>query len=305
MTHTEDSAKRLYRADGSPRPVGVIGYPINHSRSPIFQNAAFEYHKLPHRYQVWEVKPEELQSFLLGKQAEDFLGINVTIPHKQTVLDILETGTEEVESIGAANTLFLHEDQYLAGHNTDIGGFLEALEAEGCNPEGKRAMVIGAGGAARAIIYALANAGAVEVSVVNRTIEKATEICDHFAPHFPRCHIYPLPLDPAGWPMYRNPRELIIQATSFGLKEEEKNVDFPVSVQLMTGGRHPDRNTYFFDLLYGETPFLNTAKKEGGSHMIDGSKMLVYQGALSFELWTGLPAPREVMLQALQESMAK
>ncbi len=295
-----DTAKRLYRSDGSPRPVGVIGYPVAHSRSPIFQNAAFEYYNLPHRYEKWEVAPENLAAFIEEKRAEDFLGINVTLPHKESVLELLETGTPEVGETGAANTLFLHEDQYLAGHNTDVGGFLEALKAEGCDPNGKRAIVLGAGGAARGVIYALLTAGAFEVAVANRTIEKAEEICQHFQASFPNCHLHALPFDPAGWPNFRYPRTLVVNATSYGLHPGEDE-DFPISAADLSG-RNPERITYFFDLQYGETPFTRMAAKEGAAHVHDGSSMLVYQGALSFELWTGLPAPREVMQEALKKS---
>ncbi len=302
MTQPETPpTKRLYRADGSPRPVGVIGSPIAHSRSPYFQNAAFEYHNLPHRYEKWEVSPKNLGQFLSEMRGKDFLGINVTIPHKETVLELLETGTPEAGETGAANTLFLHEDQYLAGHNTDVGGFLETLKEVGYEPKGNRVMVLGAGGAARAVIYALLQAGVIEIALVNRNIERAMELSDYFSARFPQCHIYALPFDPAGWPMVRNPRSLVVNATSFGLAPEEKEAEFPISARQMSG-RNPDRKTYFFDLLYGDTPFIRTAQQEGGAHVLDGSKMLVYQGALSFELWTGLPAPREIMLEALRKS---
>ncbi|NWJ45977.1 MAG: shikimate dehydrogenase [Chloroflexi bacterium] len=299
MTQLPETTKRLYRADGTPRPVGVIGYPVSHSRSPQFQNAAFEYYNLPHRYEKWEVAPEDLAAFLLEMKNQDFLGLNVTIPHKESVLDHLETGTPEVGDVGAANTLFLHEDQYMAGHNTDVGGFLQVLKEEGCEVAGIRAMVLGAGGAARAIIYALAKAGAIEISIANRTIERAAELCDVFAEQFPNCHIFPLPFDSAGWPPNRNPRNLIVNTTSFGLKPEDKDKPFPFTAWQLSG-HHPDRMTYFFDLVYGDTPFLKQARSEKAQHMIDGTSMLVYQGALSFELWTGLPAPREVMLAAVQ-----
>jgi shikimate dehydrogenase len=298
MSQLPDTAKRLLRADGTPRPVGVIGYPVAHSRSPVFQNAAFAHYGLPHKYERYEVKPEALGDFLSDMKSQDFLGLNVTIPHKEAVLESLETGTEEVGETGAANTLFLHEDQYLAGHNTDIGGFLETLKEQEINIPGSRILLLGAGGAARAIAYALAKEGAVEIGVVNRTVARAEELCQHFVTQFPRCHIYPMPYDSAGWPMGRNPRELVVNTLPIGLKSDEQDIPYPFNARDMAGKRF-ERTTLFYDLLYGETPFLKQARADGAERLQDGTKMLVYQGALSFELWTGLPAPRDKMLEAL------
>src|SRR5690348_13517425 len=127
-------SSRLYQADDSPRQVGVIGYPVAHSLSPAFQNVAFEYHKLPHRYQKWEVTPEDLPGFIERVRSQNFLGINATLPHKQAVSRQADILSEEAAATGSANTLFFQEGQ-LAGHTTDVAGFLEALQAEGYNPD--------------------------------------------------------------------------------------------------------------------------------------------------------------------------
>jgi shikimate dehydrogenase len=295
--------KRLYRTDGTPRPVGVIGHPIDHSLSPLFQNAAFEAHGLPHRYEKWEVAPADLAAFLANLKNQDYLGLNVTIPHKETVIEWLETGTNEAGIIGAANTLFLHEEGgavALAGHNTDAQGFLESLKREASyNPKGQRTMVIGAGGSARAVVYALAKEGAFEIAVVNRNFERAVELVESIKENFLNCHIYAAPLDPAALPFNRNPRTLIVNTTSFGLAEEDKDKPFPLSAEMMSG-RNPERRTIFFDLIYrADTPFLREAKT-AEAFALNGKTMLVYQGALSFELWTGLPAPIEKMLSVLE-----
>lgn len=289
------STNRLYRADGSPRPVGVVGYPIGHSLSPDFQAVAFAGHHLPHRYEKWEVAPENLAAFLEKARQEDFLGLNFTLPHKQAAWAAANARSQEAEATGAVNTLLLDEDQGgWLGHNTDVGGFLEALQSEDYDPDRQRTMVIGAGGAARAAVYALASAGAIEIAVVNRTWEKAMELAGQINAQFPNSHIYATPLDPAAWPFNRNPRTLVVNATSQGILNPDE--PFPIDPDQMAG-RDADRRTLFFDLTYGDTPFLSVARAKA-AHLLDGLPMLVYQGALAFEWWTDLPAPRAQMLEA-------
>lgn len=291
----------LFNADGQPRTVGVIGYPVEHSLSPALQNAAFAYYKLPHRYQKWAVAPEELKAFLEKVKREEFLGLNVTVPHKQAVLPALDETDEVVKLTGAANTL-LADNGKLAGYNTDPAGFLEALKNEvNFDPRGKRTMVIGAGGAARGVVLALASQGASEIAVANRTYDKAVDLVAQFAPIFPNSHIYATPLDPASWPFNRNPRALVVNATSQGLLEPDK--EFPVSAEALSG-RDPDRHTIFFDLTYGDTPFLKMVRPLA-AHVLDGLTMLVYQGAQGFEFWTGLAAPISVMLEAARTALAE
>jgi shikimate dehydrogenase len=296
---TQELNSRLYLPDGSPRPVGVIGYPVAHSLSPVFQNVAFEQHNLPHRYEKWEVSPAELPAFVQRVRDEGFLGLNVTLPHKQAVAGLVDILSDEAGMANSVNTLFYHEGQ-LAGHTTDVAGFLEALKMEGYDPNRQRTMVLGAGGAAWAIVYALASAGAIEIAVANRTFERAAEIADALAPHFPNCNLYPTDLDPAAWPFNRNPRTLIVNATSQALTAPDE--PFPVTAEALAG-RNPERRTIFYDLTYGDTPFLKMART-AEAQAVDGLNMLVLQGARSFELWTGLAAPREKMLEAARSALA-
>ncbi len=298
----EAGAARLYRADGSPRPVGVIGFPIKHTLSPGIQGAAFAGHNLPHQYQKWEVAPADLPAFLEKAAREDFLGLNVTLPHKRAVWEAAAARSEEAEAVGAANTLLLDNEQggWLA-HNTDVGGFLTALEEQGYNPAKQRTMVIGAGGAARAVVFALAAAEASEIAVVNRTWEKATELVSQLGPLFPQTHMYSTPIDPSAWPFNRNPRTLVVNATSQGLLAPDE--EFPVDPDHMAG-RDADRRTIFFDLTYGDTPFLRAAGAKA-AHLVDGLSMLVYQAALAFEWWTGLPAPHSAMMAAAKAALAE
>ncbi|HEX2915868.1 MAG TPA: shikimate dehydrogenase [Chloroflexia bacterium] len=295
------NAVRLYRADGTPRPVGVIGYPVKHSLSPVFQNVAFEANNLPHRYEKWEVAPAELPAFLEKARREDFLGLNVTLPHKRAVWEAVSARSQEAEATGAVNTLLLDEASGgWLGHNTDVGGFLESLQALDFNPLKKRALVVGAGGAARGVVYALASAGAVEIAVANRSWENAIELVSQLGAIFPQTHMYATPLDPAAWPFNRNPRSLVVNATSQGILEPDK--PFPIDPDAMAG-RDADRHTVFYDLTYGDTPFLRTARDKA-AYLVDGLGMLVYQGAEAFEWWTGLNAPRSAMLEAARAALA-
>lgn len=295
---TQEQNARLYKEDGTPRSVGVIGYPIAHTLSPAFQNVAFEHYKLPHRYEKWEVAPADLGAFIQRVRDEGFLGLNITLPHKQEAVSHVDIVSEEAAGANSVNTLFFQEGQ-LAGHTTDVAGFLEALQAEDYNPRAQRTLVIGAGGAARAVVYALASAGANEIAVANRTYENALEVEDALKPLFPQCNLYATHLDPAAWPFNRNPRTLIVNATSQALMAPGET--FPVSAEALAG-RNPERRTIFFDLTYGDTPFLRMAR-EAEARTLDGLSMLVYQGAHSFEFWTGLEAPRQQMLEAARAAL--
>jgi shikimate dehydrogenase len=290
---------RLYRPDGSPRPVGVLGFPVKHSLSPSFQNAAFTRHDLPHRYEKWEISPQELPAFLEKARREDFLGLNLTVPHKLAGWAIAARRSPAAEATGAVNTLLLDEDQGgWLGHNTDVGGFLETLPAAGYSPLGQAAVIIGAGGAARAVVYALGTGGAARVTIANRTPARAQALVNDLQPLLPACRLETSQLDPAGWP---SDRSLVVNATSQGVLEPDR--PFPITPQAMNGSNQA-APVLFYDLTYGQTPFIQ-AVRVGGYPLLDGLLMLIYQGALAFETWTGLVAPRPEMLLAAQATLAE
>ncbi len=289
---------RLYRADGSPRPVGVLGFPVKHSLSPSFQNAAFAWHQLPHRYEKWEISPSEFAAFLEKARREDFLGLNLTVPHKLSGWEISTRRTPAAEAAGAVNTLLLDEEAGgWLGHNTDVGGFLETLPAAGYSPAGKSAVIIGAGGAARAVVYALASGGAATLNIANRTPERARAIVNDLQPLLPGAVLRVSGLDPAQWPVDRS---LIVNATSQGVLEPDR--PFPIPARDMRGPNSDP--VLFYDLTYGHTPFIRGVRAEDYS-ALDGLLMLIYQGALAFETWTGLAAPREEMLAAARAVVAE
>lgn len=289
---------RLYRADGSPRPVGVLGFPVKHSLSPSFQNAAFAWHHLPHRYEKWEISPAELTAFLEKARREDFLGLNLTVPHKLSGWEVSARRTPAAEATGAVNTLLLDEEAGgWLGHNTDVGGFLETLPAAGYSPAGKSAVIIGAGGAARAIVFALASGGAAAITIANRTPARAQAIADTLQPLLPGTILQVRGLEPDLWPADRS---LIVNATSQGVLEQDR--PFPIPVRDMNGPSTAP--VLFYDLTYGQTPFLR-AVRGADYQALDGLLMLIYQGALAFETWTGLAAPRPEMLAAAQVVLAE
>ncbi len=278
--------------------LGVLGWPVAHSRSPAMHNAALRALGMDDwRYQLLPVPPERFSETARSLGAVGFAGANVTIPHKQAALALADGASEAARAIGAANTLSFGGDGAIAAANTDAPGFLDAL---GVSPQGMSALVLGAGGAARAVVWALREAGAREISVWNRTPERARALARD------------LGVRAVAGP---EPAELLVNCTSVGLAA-------PASAS--TGEQGNDRHlrlsaseldalnllgltfdqvgsyTYVVDLVYSaaETPLLACARAHG-ARTVDGLEILLAQGALSFELWTGVAAPREVMRRAL------
>jgi shikimate dehydrogenase len=247
---------------------GVLGYPVGHSRSPAMHNAAFAALGLDWHYVKLPVPPELFDRTVAALPGSGYGGANVTIPHKLAALSVADSARPAAAAIGAANTLTFRDDGGIEADNTDAGGFLAAL---GESPEGRRALVLGAGGAARAVVWALVEAGAAEVSIWNRTPERAQDLADAF-----------------GVRAIARPEaaEIAVNATSVGLHEGSlplEGVEPPaVAVELVYGG---------------ETPFAGWARA-GGARVVDGLEVLVQQGALSFEHWTGVAPPLDVMREA-------
>ncbi len=295
-------SRRLYRVDGTPRPVGLIGNPVKHSLSPFFQAAAFTYYKLPHHYQKWEIAREEFAPFLEQALSDDFLGLNVTLPFKQAAWSSAVTRSQEAEVTRAANTLLPDDTGKLwTCHNTDIAGFLAAGLEAGWNPSDAKVLLLGAGGAARAAVYALARAGAAEIVIANRTLARAEQLVNDLSLYFPTTRLLPAPLEPSAWDFSSVPRTLVVNASSQALLEPEAPL---LCAPEVMAGRLAGKDTLFYDLVYGETPFLQAAL-DSGFPALDGLPMLVYQGAISFELWTGLVAPRRQMLAAARAGLSE
>jgi shikimate dehydrogenase len=256
--------------------LGVAGFPVGHSRSPAIQNAALRELGLQDwLYVPVPLPPERFVQTVHALPASGFRGLNVTVPHKVAAHDLADARSAAVEAIGAANTLTF-SDGRIEAENTDAGGFLDAL---GEDPRGQEALVLGAGGSARAVVWALLEAGA-DVSVWNRTRERAREMAAALgARHAER---------PAGV-------DLLVNCTSVGLDAATTTHQAADALGLAGG----DRPRTAVDLVYGAspTPFLRWAR-EGGARVVEGIEVLVCQGARSLAIWTGCAPPIEAMSAA-------
>ena len=273
--------------------LGVLGWPVAHSRSPAIHNAALAELGLGDwRYQRLPVPPALFAETVRALRHSGFVGANATIPHKQAALAVADEASAAAAAIGAANTLSLRTDGTIAAENTDAPGLIAAL---GCSPRGARALVLGAGGAARAAVWALREAGAGEVSVWNRTPARAEALAQDLG-----VRAVPSPA----------PADLLINCTAVGLRRprpepgeavgiEPSAIEIEELNQLGLSFDLVGKFAYVVDLVYrpGSTALLEAARRHG-RRTLDGLEVLVAQGALSFELWTGRPAPLEVMRRA-------
>jgi shikimate dehydrogenase len=266
--------------------LGVLGWPVAHSRSPAMHNAALaELGMEGWRYQRLPVPPELFEETTRALGASGFVGANVTIPHKEAALALAQEASEAARAIGAANTLVIAGDGTIRAENTDAPGLLAALEQ---SPRGMRALVLGAGGSARAAAWALREAGAGEVLIWNRTPARAEALARE--------------LDVSAVRLAQ-PADLLVNCTSVGLDPLERSAtEAEVLNQLGLTGDQVGEYSYVVDLVYiaGSTPLLAAAQARG-ARTLDGLEVLVAQGALSFELWTGRQAPVEVMRRAARE----
>ncbi|MDR5693787.1 MAG: shikimate dehydrogenase [Armatimonadota bacterium] len=280
-----------WRIDGETRVVGIIGDPVSHSLSPPMHNAAFAHYGMNWCYLPFPVSPSLLPDAIRGLRALGVVGVNVTIPHKEPVLPLLDEVEEEAKMIGAVNTIHIVEGKCL-GYNTDVSGFREALRSEArFVPTGRRVAVLGAGGGARAVCAAVAREGAEEVIILNRTLARARRLADDLARLFPQVRFFFLPLEGKQVKELLPSCDLVVQATSLGMKGEGSPLQDPTVFH---------EGMVVVDLVYHppETPFLRMAR-ERGAKTVNGLSMLVYQGARSFEIWTGRPAPIAVMKQVV------
>jgi shikimate dehydrogenase len=284
------SDQRQRHMTAATRLACLIGHPVDHSRSPLMHNAAFEAQGIDMCYVAFDVSHEELPAAIRGLRALGIVGANITVPHKEAVLPLLDTVDSTARQIGAVNTI-VNQDGVLSGHNTDIYGFLMALERGwGRGPRGSRCLVLGAGGSARAVVAGLARAEAAEVWVFNRTLSRARELCAAVATWSSvPCHA----VGESELVTVAQQAELIVNATSVGMGESVKVS--PIPVDILT------RKHVIVDLTYGpeQTALIRGGRSVGGI-CLDGLEMLVQQAARSYELWTGRMAPIDRMRDEVQ-----
>jgi shikimate dehydrogenase len=316
------------------RHMGLIGYPVSHSLSPLIQQAAFDYSGVPGHYELWETPPDELEARIADLRWPEYRGANITVPYKEDVLPLLDSLDPEAAQIGAVNVI-VNQAGALVGYNTDAPGFIRALREDGgFDPVGCRALLLGAGGSARSVAYALVRAGISELIIANRTLDRAQYLADRLAnlapipapaPTYPDedgddadlieysdvfnpalplseelqaaaahaahlLNVTVLTLADLGTYLANHDYDLLINATAVGLSPMHYDTS-PLDPALIRPG------TFVFDLLYQPTRLQREAQARG-ARSLDGLAMLIYQGALSFELWTGQAAPLDVMFAA-------
>ena len=271
---------------------GIVGFPIAHTASPVMHRAAFRYLDLDGTYQAFEVLPENLKPAIDGIRALGMTGINVTIPHKEKVCRFLDELSPEAQMIGAVNTI-KNDRGHLVGYNTDADGFGQALEESWKKPiEGHRFAVVGAGGAARAVIVKLAMSGARGVVCMNRSQERLKSLIRFTQRNFPKQEF--TILTQGDERMIRTVLEnvdCVINATSLGMDEKDC---LPLDLDLLK------REVFLYDLVYRpfETSWVKMAKRQGFK-AAGGFLMLLYQGAKAFQIWTGMEPPLSTMKRAL------
>jgi len=278
------------KLSGSTKIVGLIGYPVEHSRSPLMHNAAFESLGLDFVYLLFSVRPGYLKEAMMGLKALDIAGANVTIPYKEEVMKYLDEITGEAKFIGAVNTIHNKEGK-LIGYNTDGQGFITSLLSEGrVKLESQKVFLIGAGGAGKAIAVKLVERAVERLVIIDKVEEKAKALVKRLRENVPDCPVYASPHVGKEFAKTIGESTLLINATPVGMNEGDPCVIDPNCL-------HKDLLVY--DVVYNrETPLIGEAKKRG-LRVLGGIGMLIYQGAASFEIWTGRKAPVEVMRDRL------
>ena len=276
---------------GHTRVVGVIGDPVEHSRSPQMHNAALAKAGLDYVYVPFHVRPDDLGQAIAGFKALNVVGINVTLPHKQAVIPYLTSMSTEAELIGAVNTLTFLADG-IHGDNTDAPGVLRALEENGnlSVPVGEDVVVLGAGGAARAIVVAFAIAGVASITIVNRTTQKAIALAEEMHEKIG------VPMRGMGLTDTQVPTA--VRRSRLLINTATVSMDLTQPPLISADWLQP--NAVVYDIVYTPpvTPLM-TAAAERGCQTLGGIGMLIHQGAIAFEKWTGITPCTETMQQAL------
>jgi shikimate dehydrogenase len=274
--------------------VVLIGHPVAHSLSGAMQQAAFDAKGIDAAYELWDRAPIALPDAISEVRADDFLGANVTIPHKERVVPMIDRLTEEAHATGAVNTI-TREGRRLIGHNTDVPGFAAALDKlVGRSKMPRQAVVLGAGGGARAVVYGLIREGFTRIVVFNRHLHRAEGLVKHFGRSASHMELRAMPWHPSIIEAEVAKSRILVNATSIGLTTDVS----PIPAEALT----PE--LLVLDLIYNRTRLLRDAEAAGATAQ-DGETMLLHQGAAAFALWTGQPAPLDVMSEALTRARAE
>jgi shikimate dehydrogenase len=273
--------------------VVLIGHPVAHSLSGAMQQAAFDDQGIDATYELWDRPPLGLADAVAELRGDDFLGANITIPHKERIVPLVDRLTDEAHVTGAVNTI-TREGKRLIGHNTDVPGFRVALDRlVGKQKMPRHAVVLGAGGGARAVVYGLITEGFQRVVVFNRHLHRAEGLVKHFGRSAAHMELKAMPWHESIIESELAKTKVLVNATSIGLAGDVT----PIPGEIIP----PE--LLVLDLIYNRTRFLREAEA-AGSTVQDGELMLLHQGAAAFTLWTGKPAPLELMQRKLEEARA-
>ena len=273
--------------------VVLIGHPVAHSLSGAMQQAAFDHLGVDARYELWDRTPAQLAETIAELRGEEFLGANVTIPHKERVVPLVDRQTEEAHATGAVNTL-TREGRKLVGHNTDVAGFKVALDRlVGRQKMPRQAVVLGAGGGARAVVYGLIREGFQRVVVFNRHLHRGEQLVKHFGRSAAHMDLRAMPWHESILEAELAKAKVLVNATSIGLGDDSS----PIPAEILM----PE--LLVLDLIYKQTRLLRDAAAAGCT-TADGETMLLHQGAAAFTLWKGEPAPIDSMHEALTAARA-
>jgi shikimate dehydrogenase len=279
---------------GKTKNLGVIGWPIAHSLSPVMQNAAIAAAGIDYNYTALPVEPEKLAAGVQGLRALHYRGFNVTIPHKGAVMPLLDEIDKAAQVIGAVNTV-VNDNGHLTGYNTDCMGFMGALESRHIKLQAEMAVLLGAGGAARAVIWGLLQAGVREVVLGVRNPAKAQKMADDFAAYgtVTICH-----WEQADFTAKLHECALLVNTTPLGMTP---NVDACPPVDWS----NVNPEAFVYDIIYtpAETRFLREAREHGHA-VVNGEEMLAGQGAEALKLWTGIEPDIKKMQEALRAALA-
>ena len=280
------------KIDGNTRIYGIFGWPISHTASPAMHNAAFRHSGINSVYVPFHVPPGDIKRAIKSIIPLGISGVNITVPYKETAFKLVDETSRESQLIGAVNTIVVQGDK-LIGHNTDAQGFLRSLKYDGrTNPYRKNVVLLGSGGAARAVAVQLAMTNVKSLCIVNRTFSRAIRLARYIKRHFPNIKISPAYLKSKAINEALESADILINATTCGMKRGDPLL---VDHSLL----HPGIVVY--DLIYKpqETKLITEAKQMG-LKTVNGFGMLLYQGAAAFEIWTGKKAPLEIMRQSLE-----
>ena len=281
------------------RRLGIIGYPIAHSLSPVMFKAALDHYDFDISYEAWEISPPDLPDFLdnVPCSKPDIMGFNVTVPHKEAVIAAMDEVSPEAKRAMAVNTV-VNRGGRLFGHNTDGSGFVRALEeGAGFSFDGCSVLILGAGGAARGVVMALTSENLKEITIANRTLERADRMAKDVKRYW-NGSIRSIPLAADGLQDAALNADLIVQCTTMGM------LHGPDGDGSLLPAEDIPPEALVYDLVYNptETPLIREAAKAGAT-VLGGLSMLVYQGAIGFELWTGEMAPVQAMFKAARQAL--